>query len=157
MKKLFWICLFLTGCGFTPLYQNQSFDKAHLPVQVVPIPNQYGHMMRQTVQNKMGHSDNPQYLLSVDAPVFNTWDQTIDDKNFATIMGISGSSSYRLTEKKTNKVLLSSSTSLSSSYSVVKDPYATTVAERKVKKELAEQLADQISLHVLGTLAGVHQ
>ena len=70
-------------------------------------------------------------------------------------MGIRGTVHYKLTENKTKKVLLNDSTLLTSSYSVVKDPYATTIAERKVKKELSEQLAEQVSLHVLGTLAGV--
>jgi len=157
MKKLFLLCLFLTGCGFTPLYQSKNIENGNVPVYVAPIPDQYGFNMRQTIQNKMGKSEEKLYVLTVDAPSFHTWDQTIDSKNFATIMGISASVSYRLTEKATQKVLLNTSTSLSSSYSVVKDPYATTVAERKVKKELAEQLADKVSLHVLGTLTGVHQ
>ena len=70
-------------------------------------------------------------------------------------MGISGSVSYLLTESATKKVLLDDVTSLTSSYSVVKDPYATVVAQQKIEKELAQQLAEQVSLHVLGTLAGV--
>ena len=157
MKKLFWAFLVLTGCGFSPLYHSKTLECGNVPVFVAPIPNQYGASMRQTIQNKMGHAEKKLYTLSVASPSFNTWDQTIDSKNFATIMGISASVSYRLTENATKKVLLDSSTSLTSSYSVVKDPYATTVAERKVKKELAEQLADKVTLHVLGTLTGVHK
>ena len=158
MKKLFLISfLLLSACGFSPLYKEASTQEGNVPVKVAPIPDQYGFAMRQIIQNKLGNSSDSQYTLNVSAPSFSTWDQTIDDKNFATMMGISGSVSYTLIENKTHKEILNSSTSLTSSYSVVKDPYATTVAERKVKKELSEQLAEEVSLHVLVTLAGMHQ
>ena len=156
MKKfLFGFVLFLSACGFSPLYQEVTVDTGNVPVKVAPIPNQYGFAMRQIIQNKLGDSSDFQYTLTVSAPTFSSWDQTIDDKNFATMMGITGSVGYQLTENKTHKEILNSSTSLNSSYSVVKDPYATVIAERKVKKELAEQLAEQVSLHVLSPLAGV--
>ena len=157
MKKILFMLLFLTGCGFAPLYQQEKTKAGNVPVQVAPISGQYGFNMRQTIQNKLGQTEKTLYVLSVNPPSFRLWDQTIDSKNFATTMGISGTISYSLTEKSSKKVILKSSASLNSSYSVVKDPYATTVAERKVKRELAEQLADQVSLHVLGTLAGVRQ
>ena len=152
---LFIFLLFLGACGFSPLYQTATSESDNVPVDIAPIADQYGFIMVQTLQNKFGSSSQPRYLLSLSAPQFTQWDQTIDEKNFTTIMGISGSISYQLTEIKTNKVLLSDSTSLLSSYSVVKDPYATVVAEKKVKQELAQQLADQAGLHVLATLAGV--
>ena len=156
MKKLlFATFLFLSACGFSPLYQSVPTEEGNVPVQVEPIPDQYGFSMRQIIQNKFGNSKDTSYTLTVSAPTFHSWDQTIDDKNFTTIMGIRGTVHYKLTENKTKKVLLNDSTLLTSSYSVVKDPYATTIAERKVKKELSEQLAEQVSLHVLGTLAGV--
>ncbi|MBO7605219.1 MAG: hypothetical protein J6S61_01960, partial [Elusimicrobiaceae bacterium] len=139
------------------LYKEVSTKGESVPVKIAPISDQYGFSMRQVIQNKFGNPTDTQYTLTVSAPTFSSWDQTIDDKNFATMMGVVGSVSYTLTENKTHKEILNSSVSLASSYSVVKDPYATTVAERKVKKELAEQLAEQVSLHVLASLAGVHQ
>lgn len=158
MKKfLFTFLFFLSACGFSPLYKEVITEGNFVPVQVNPIPDQYGSAMRQVIQNKLGNSADSHYTLTVSAPNFYSWDQTIDDKNFATIMGISGRVDYFLIENTTHQKVLDSSVSLSSSYSVVKDPYATTMAERKVKKELAEQLAEQISLHVLAALAGVHQ
>ena len=158
MKKLL-LCIvfFLGACGFSPLYYQTESSSASVPVEVAPIPNQYGFMMRQVLQSKLGTPDESSYLLTLSAPAFIQWDQTIDDKNFTTIMVISGSVSYRLTEKSNQKTLLEDTTSLSSSYSVVKDPYATIVAQQKVETELAKQLAEQVSLHVLGTLSGVRR
>ena len=156
MKKLFLgFLLFLGACGFSPLYQKTQEVSGDVPVKVAPIPDQYGFAMYQVLQSKFGTPAETTYLLTVSAPSFSQWDQTIDEKNFTTMMGISGKVSYKLTETTTQKVLLDSSTALTSSYSVVKDPYATTMAQRKVEKELAEQLAEQVSMHVLGTLAGV--
>ena len=157
MKRiLLGFLLFLGACGFSPLYQSTETGASSVPVEVAPIPKQYGFMMRQVLQGKFGAGSDTSYVLTLNAPTFTQWDQTIDDKNFTTIMGISGSVSYQLTEKATQKILLKNSTSLSSSYSVVKDPYATVVAQQKIEKELARQLAEQVSLHVLGTLAGVN-
>ena len=157
MKKILLTAfLLVSACGFSPLYKKVATNGGNVPVKVDAIPDQYGFDMREIIQDKLGNATDFQYTLTVSAPTFFTWDQTIDDKNFATVMGINGNVSYRLTENKTHKQILKSSTSLASSYSVVKDPYATTVAERKVKKELAEQLAEQVSLHVLSTLSGVN-
>ena len=158
MKKLLFVFLFFLGaCGFSPLYNEVMVAEENVSVKVDPIPDEYGFLMRKIIQGKMGISENPRYTLTVSAPRFSSWDQTIDSKNFATMMEVRGVVSYKLVENSTKKVLVNSSTSLSGSYSVVKDPYATTVAERKVKKELAEQLADQVSIHVLGALSGVRK
>lgn len=154
MKKFFIAFFFLmAGCGFSPLY-NESFTKqGSLPVLVDPIPNQYGVSMRQRILSKVGRSEHPVYTLSVSAPSFSSDDQTIDSKNFATMMSVSGTANYSLVDKKTEKTILKSTTSASGSYSVTKDPYASTIAERKMKKELAEQIADQIAQHVLVVLS----
>lgn len=157
MKKILLLSfLLLSACGFSPLYKEIATQGGNVPVKVAPIPDQYGFAMRQIILDRLGNNSDTQYTLTVSAPTFSSWDQTIDDKNFATMMGITGYSHYILTDNKTHKEILNSTTSLNSSYSVVKDPYATTVAERKVKKELANQLAEQISLHVLGALTGIH-
>ena len=158
MKKIsLALFLFMAGCGFSPLYKQAQVQDQSLPVRVMPIQNKYGFDMQKIIQGKMGgDTTTPLYTLTVDAPSFHSWAQTIDSKNFATMMGVSGSTSYRLTENASNKTILKHSTSYTGSYSVVKDPYATVVAERKVKKEITEQLAEQISLHVVATLAGIH-
>ena len=136
MKKILLLSfLLLSACGFSPLYKEVTSKEGNVPVKVAPIPDQYGFAMRQIIQNKLGSASDTQYTLNVNAPTFSTWDKTIDDKNFATMMGITGTVHYTLVENKTHKEILNSNTSLTSSYTVVKDPYATTVAERKVKKE----------------------
>ena len=155
MKKFFIAFFFLmAGCGFTPLYNETFLKEGSVPVTVEPIPGQHGVSMRQRILSKVGISEHPLYTLSVSAPSFSLNDKSIDSKNFATMMSVYGSTSYSLTENKTKKVVLKSSASANSSYSVTKDPYATTIAERKIKKELAEQMAEQISQHMLVVLSG---
>ncbi len=158
MKKLLFVfLLFLGACGFSPLYKEVMVSEESVSVKVDPIPDEYGFFMRKIIQGKMGISEKSLYTLTVSAPHFSSHDQTIDNKNFATTIGIYATVSYKLVENETKKTILSSSSSLTGSCSVVKDPYATTVAERKVKKELAEQLAEQVSIHVLGVLSGVRK
>lgn len=150
MKKIFITLFFLmAGCGFSPLYNESFIKQGSVPVSVSPISNQYGVSMRQRILSLIGRSEHPLYTLSVSAPSFSSTDQTIDSKNFATMMSVSGSATYSLINNDTQKTMLKSSASASGSYSVTKDPYASTVAERKIKKELAEQIADQIGQHIL--------
>ena len=158
MKKLIFVFLFfLEACGFSPLYKEVMVEGESVPVKVDPIPDEYGFLMRKIIQGKMGTTDTPLYTLTVSAPSFHSSDQAINNQNFATVMEVRGRVSYRLVENATQKVLVNSSTSLTGSYSVVKDPYATTVAEQKVRKELVEQMSDQVSIHILGVLSGVRK
>ena len=68
-------------------------------------------------------------------------------------MQVTASANYQLTDLKTQKTVLSEKISAVSSYSVVVNPYATTVAEQKIQKELADQIAEQIALDVLTKLS----
>ena len=156
MKKLLFVfLLFLGSCGFSPLYQELSSKGSDVSVQVSPISGKFGATMRQTILSKMGQpSDVAKYELIVIAPTFTSWDQTIDNKNFSSLIGLTIHCNYVLVEKESKKTVLKDSATLSSSYSVVQDPYMTTVAERKAKQELAKQLAEQISMHVLSVLSG---
>jgi hypothetical protein len=94
-----------------------------------------------------------QYKLSVSSPSFSSYDKTITSDEFASTMQITANTSYQLQDLKTNKTILSEKVSAVSSYSVVVNPYATTVAKNKLQQELADQLAEQIALDVLTKLS----
>ena len=72
---------------------------------------------------------------------------------FASTMQVTGKTSYSLKNSKTEKIIYTSEVVAVSSYSVVKDPYATTVAKNHIQSELSKQLAEQIALDVLTKLS----
>ena len=160
MKKLLLSLLLLTGCCFVPLYSQNNTDLRETQVVVSPIPNQYGDQMRRIIQNNLfTQTENPkhQYRLTVKSPSFSMGDKTITSNEFASTMQVTGKTSYYLENTKTKKQDYSGNAVAVSSYSVVKDPYATTVAQKHIQEELAKQLAEQISLDVLSKLSEVSQ
>lgn len=160
MKKLLFSLLFLAGCGFTPLYsQNNTFLKDD-KVIVDPIPDQYGYQMKLILEkNLFSPSESPKntYHLLVQSPTFSAGDKTITADEFASTMQVSGKAYYYLKDSKTGKIAYSNDVVVVSSYSVVKDPYATTVAKNHIQEELSKQLAEQIALDVMAKLSGEQQ
>ena len=158
MKKLLFFLLLLTGCGFTPLYSQNNTYLTNTKVIVNPISNQYGDQMRRIIQNGLQtQAQNPkyQYRLIVKSPSFDMGDKTITSNEFASTMQVIGKTSYYLQNIQTNTNDYVGEVRAVSSYSVVKDPYATTVAQKHIKEELSKQLAEQITLDVLAKLSGV--
>jgi hypothetical protein len=156
MKKILFSLLFLTGCGFTPLYGTQNHSLYNTSVVLTPIANQYGESMGRIIKNALPTPEEKvqnQYKLTVSSPSFSSYDKTITSDEFASTMQITANTTYQLQDLKTNKTILSEKISAVSSYSVVANPYATTVAKNKLQQELADQLAEQIALDVLTKLS----
>jgi hypothetical protein len=156
MKKILFSLLFLTGCGFTPLYGIQNHSLYNTSVVLTPIANQYGESMGRIIKNALPTPKEKvqnQYKLTVSSPSFSSYDKTITSDEFASTMQITANTTYQLQDLKTNKTILSEKVSAVSSYSVVVNPYATTVAKNKLQQELADQLAEQIALDVLTKLS----
>ena len=156
MKKLLFSLLLLTSCGFTPLYSKTNNQLQDTQIIVNPIPNQYGDQMRRVIQNELHTSTkNPinQYRLIVNPPSFSAGDKTISANEFASMMQITGSTSYYIENIKTGKIIYSGDAISVGSYAVVLDPYATTVAQNHIHEELSKQLAQQVALDVVTKLS----
>ena len=156
MKKLLFSLLLLTGCGFTPLYSQNNTYLKDAKITIDPIPNQYGHQMHQILQNSLRtNSENPknQYRLIVTPPTFKAGDKTITADEFASTMQVSGKASYYLEDLKTKKNIHFGNITSTGSYTVVKDPYATTVARNHIQEELSKQIAEQVALDVFAKLS----
>ena len=156
MKKLLFALLLLTGCGFTPLYSQNNTSLQDVQIAVKPIPNQYGFQMRRIIQNNLQtqtKSPAHEYYLTVGPPSFSTGDKTITSNELASTMQITGRTNYQLQDSKDRKNIYLGNVIAVSSYSVVKDPYATTVAKNHIQEELTKQLAEQIALDVMAQLS----
>ena len=147
MRFYIFLCLFLTACHFSPLY-NQEAVKG---VCVAPIPEASGSQMRTYLQQYFPETSHCLYTLKVTAPIVSLSDQSISDKDFITTQQIKNSTSYSLLDKD-KKVILKNTLSSKASSSVIANPYSTVIATEKTEYNLNASLAEQIALHVAAFL-----
>ena len=159
-KKIFVLCAFLlASCGFHPLYGNQGEVMTEVEaVQIEPISGEGGYQFEMVLKNKL----NPQkeqvqkkykLVVTLDKPTY--FNQSIRGDNFASIKKMDVKANYRLIDIKTKAVLISSYVDSNGIYNLIKDPYATVVAQDKLYENLIKMMAEDVATHVLAYFKGV--
>ena len=149
------LLLFLSACGFTPLYatldDKQVTDKT-AEINIVPIDNYLGYLLQTDLRNALNPEQikAPQnYDLYVTLPEPLISDQNIQEDFFSSRERIIQRANYKLIDRKTKEVLLDTSTSATGSYNITLEPYATYMAKQRVQENLIKILAQTISTHVI--------
>ena len=148
----------LTACQWSPVYEKQDAqaDAVTAQVQIEPIPEEIGRVIRQELINNLNPKNEDvkkAYRLTVNRVKETSSNVGIVTDNTATQAIMRLSATYQLTEMSTKKVVLSSSAQVAGNYNILrKDPYATVTARENIKKTLSLMLADQIALQVAKTL-----
>lgn len=160
-KKAFIGLLFcLSGCGFQPLYAGKTQQGA-LPgkelsanlaqVFVNEVNGVYGQILRSRLMDSMtpqGNTSQPKFRLSVELPEPTEEELGIQMDNIATRMTLFYTATYTLTSYPDGRRIMTDTANAMGSYNIVDSPYATEVAERALKKRLAEMLGADIALRV---------
>lgn len=134
------------GCDLQPVYSAGSAGPAQSllsSVEVAPIPDQAGFLVRSRLVDRMQPSGSPTMKLEV----------ALDDDIIG--FGIRGDNSiirerrtlrarYRLTDLATGKVLLDTTASADAGIDVVSSEYAVVAAEATTLERLSRDIADQI-------------
>lgn len=140
------LLLALGGCNLQPVYSNGSAGAAQTllsNVEVAPIPDQAGFLVRNRLVDRMQPSGNPTMKLEV----------ALNDDIIG--FGIRGDNSiirerrtlrarYRLTDLSTGKVLLDTTATADAGIDVVSSEYAVVAAEATTLERLTRDIADQI-------------
>lgn len=158
MRGVLLLALFLAGCGLQPVYSGGGQGAAAGllgSVEVLPIDDQAGFLVRDRLQQRLVPGAAPRYRLQV----------VLDDDIIG--FGVRGDNSivrerrtlrarYRLIEAATDRVLLDSSLAADAGVDVVSSEYAVVAAERSALERLAQEVADQIvaQLALYGRSAG---
>lgn len=138
--------LLLGACNLQPVYSNGSQGAAQTllaDVEIGPIPDQAGFLVRSRLVDRMQPSGNPRFKLDV----------ALDDDIIG--FGIRGDNSiirerrtlrarYRLTDLATGKVLLDTTASADAGIDVVGSEYAVVAGEATTLERLSRDIADQI-------------
>ncbi len=157
-KKIFIGCfIFLSSCGFSPLYMVN--DKTGLleteQIDVAPIPEYNGYVLKQGLDNAFNPKQvrvPKKYILKVQLKNPRLSSQSIQGDNFASRKKVSLTASYQLIDKETKKELLTSSTTALGAFNVFYEPYTTYQAEKRQIEDLVQILVTNISTRVAAYL-----
>lgn len=154
LKKFGFLFLFLlSACGFSPLYRSNQEDgvmETEL-VEVASIPEYNGYVLKQNLINALNprkKSTVKKYRLEVHLNTPRLSGQSIQGDNFASRKKVALSARYKLIDKETGAVLLSSSTKAIGAFNVFYEPYTTYQAEKKQVEDLVLIVATNISTRV---------
>ena len=136
----------LAGCNLQPVYSGgQKGEAMQLlgAVEVGPIPNKAGFLVRDRLLLLLPATESPRYKLEV----------VLDDNIIG--FGVRGDNSiirerrtlrarYRLMEVGTDKVLFDTTATSDAGIDVVSSEYAVVAAEETALESLSQDIADQI-------------
>lgn len=158
--KLIALCFgfLLTACGFQPLYMRSGdVLEQTASVQIEPISGDGGYQMGLILQDRLNPKQASvfkKYRLLVELSQPRLINQSIRSDNFASLEKMSIKASYQLIDIKENKILISTTIDANGLFNLIKDPYATTVAQENLYQNLVKVLAEDISMHVLAYFKG---
>jgi len=144
------LSLFLTGCGFQPLYAPiRGTSHVAVPLKIATIKNRDGQILRNYLVDLLtpeGPALCPKYVLEICltdlvSDIGVNRDETASRKN-ATMTAL-----LTLKDCKTNKVVYNHTTRAINSFAVLSQNYFSDLtAEDFAKKEALRLLAEKISL-----------
>ena len=153
--------LLLAGCGFRPLYgaRDQLLAETQT-VQIEPISGEGGYEFYMILKDKLnpqGLPTHPEYRLTVQlqAPIYQN--QSIRSDNFATLKTMNVTANYQLTRLSDGKKVIATSVNANGLFNLIREPYATKVAQDKLYQNVTSLLADDIATHVLAYFRGEEQ
>jgi LPS-assembly lipoprotein len=149
--------LLATACGFEPMYgENRGAAvRADLQsVRIALIANRAGQQLRRYMLDRINNGDEQtaaRYQLEVGL-LENKQLYGIQVDQSATYARLVLTGAFTLRDIKTQKPVLSGSTSVYSSYNIAADPFNSIVAENDARERAVHSLGDdlitRISLHL---------
>lgn len=156
--------LFLFGCGFEPLYvekktssdwyYDNEFDtgirEEMASVKVELIQDRIGQLIRNDLLDKLtpkGKPKHPKYFLQVTNIKKEEIDQALRNDITATRKKVIYTVYYSLKNQQ-HETLVTGNSVAYLGYDILRDPYSTTFAQKKLEKNAAKIIANDISLRL---------
>ena len=149
--------LFLTACGFQPLYEaggSSTAMQAHLAsVEVGPVADRLGQVMRNRLVSRLNGSGNPEYRLEIglqqNSETFGVRPDTATTQEQLTLVA-----GMRLVSLETGEPVLEENFRVRTSFDLVLSDFATVSqredAANRLVLELAERIHRRLALHFAG-------
>ena len=145
----------LAACGFRPMYGggNKGATTVNLSqVYVERIPDRTGQEVRNRlldIINPRGHSKNPRYNLHV-AVNESTAELSVQKTKVASRANLRLLANFNLIDRKSGAVVYSASSTMTASYDILLNDFATTVSEQNARSRAAREMADDIANRLAG-------
>lgn len=168
IKKITLVCflpLFITACGFEPLYVERKSDEKWYykgefdtsiseeiaQIKVEPIAERLGQLIRNDLLDNLtpkGMPEHPKYRLEVFNIKKEVTEQAMRDDITATRERVRYTVNYRLVDANNNSELVTGNSIAYLGYDIMANPYSTTFAQKKIEKNAAKIIANDISLRM---------
>lgn len=157
--------LTISGCGFEPLYvektsgddiwyYNNQFDtditRQMAKIKVVAVSDRIGQLIRNElidIISPQGTPKNAEYFLKIEPINSRTTQQALRNDITATREKVKYTVNYSLWNKKSGH-LVSGTSVVYLSYDLLDNPYSTTTDKKKIEKDGAKIIANDISLRL---------
>lgn len=141
--------LVLSACGFTPLYgkpnQTSGVTAALSSVEVKPIPDRVGQMMRTALKRRLGLGGPAVKRYQITVQLSETVSElAIEQDTAATRANLALSARYVVSRTADGAELNVGANKMVSSYNILASDYGTVVAKADARKRAVEILADEI-------------
>lgn len=154
-KKLFPLVslIFITACGFQPLYGNRSASDAPAEfsqIQIKPIKDRIGQILHNhllTSLNPKGPPANPLYSMTVKVSESST-SLGVRKSAFATRANLTVTANFKLTEIQTGRSALNQISKITVSYNILDSDFASLSAEKDARSRALREIGEDIRTRV---------
>jgi LPS-assembly lipoprotein len=148
----------LTGCtgGFQPLHgthKGQVADASLAAIQVSPIPDRIGQLLRNYLTDRFGAGSAPtRWRLDVKVTETNT--SVGLQRDATTTYGrLALSAEYTLTDLSTQKLVLKDQTRSMMGYVLLEGGFPTVVAQNDARERALREVGDQLATRLMAKMA----
>ncbi len=147
------LLLLLGGCGFHPLYAEQStlgYDPALAAIAVQPVPDRLGQILTTSLReqlNPRGVALPQRYLLQVTMQT-TRGDLGIRRDASASRSNLNLRAHYALFRAGSTAAIYNDSVNFITSFNIPDDAYAATVTEQNAREQAARDLGEEIALRL---------
>ncbi|SDE36849.1 LPS assembly lipoprotein LptE [Rhodospira trueperi] len=136
----------LTGCGFRPMYGRSGGGAALSSVDVEPIPEREGQLLRNALLDRFRPTGKTRHVLSATVRVSDA-SLGIQSNDEATLGRLTATAQWRLltpTGDGRRRLDLQGTARNSVVYNILDNQYATERNRRAARADIADQLASEI-------------
>ena len=155
------LTLFISGCGFQPLYQHDTASHSILKelslIRIAPIEDRIGQQLRNFLQDDItprGKPTNPSYELIVKMNKTRR-DLVLLQDATSTFAKISLHAAYTLTNFNTGATLTSGNVTAKTGFTITQSEYANiraeTEAASRASREISYDITRQLALFLKKT------
>ena len=158
------LLLFVSACGFEPLYVQKTDSKGKwyfdgdfdnyvsdqmAQIKIIAEGERLGQQMKTELMDLLtpkGVPAKPKYYLYINPTSENEYDQALRRDITASRKRIDYKVDYYMTED--SEKIMSGNTVAYVSYDILDNPYSTVISRKKVQKDAAKMMANDIALRL---------